>query len=211
MQAFRKVREDPNLVSYLASDGTTWHFIPSIAPDFGGLSEAGVKSVKLHLRKLSNSTPTVEEFEKLLCPIEGCLNSQPLVPANDDPESCEVLTPVHFLCGSALTVVPTVSILDVSENYLSRWQFYQRILEQFWRLWSRDYLQSLQQRNKWFSRRPNVKEGDLVLLKNTNLSPAKWEVARVTKCIVGRDGSVRAVHVKTENSEFDLPISQLVL
>ena len=133
-QAFRKVREDPNLVSYLASDGTTWHFIPPIAPHFGGLWEAGVKSVKLHLRKLlSNSTPTVEEFETLLCQIEGYLNSRPLVPANDDPESCEVLTPAgHFLCGSALTVVSTVSVLDVSENYLSRWQFYQRILEQFW-------------------------------------------------------------------------------
>ncbi|XP_033231940.1 uncharacterized protein LOC117182934 [Belonocnema kinseyi] len=120
-QAFRKVREDPNLISHLTSDGTTWHFIPSIAPHFGGLWEAGVKSVKLHLRiLLSNSTPTVEEFETLLCQIESCLNSWPLVPANDDPESCEVLTPGHFLSGTALTVVPTVSVFDVSENLLSR-------------------------------------------------------------------------------------------
>ena len=136
-QAFQNLQGDPNLTSFLASDGTTWHFIPPIAPHFGGLWEAGVKSVKLHLRKLlSNSTPTVEEFETLLCQIESCLNSRPLMPANDDPESCDALTPGHFLSGSALKIVPTESILDVRENLLTRWQFYQRILEHFWRSWS---------------------------------------------------------------------------
>ena len=65
-----------------------------------------VKSVKLHLRKLlSNSTPTVEEFETLLRQIESCLNSRPLMPANDDPESCDVLTPGHFLNGSAIKFI----------------------------------------------------------------------------------------------------------
>lgn len=75
-----------------------------------------------------------------------------------------MLTPGHFLVGSALTIVPVPSVINVPENRLTRWQFYQRILEHFWRSWSRNYLQTLQQRTKWFSARPNVNIGDIVLL-----------------------------------------------
>ena len=107
--AFRLLLKDPELVPHLALDGTTWHFIPASAPHFGGLWEAGVKSVKFHLRKfMGNSTPTIEEFETLLCQIQSCLNFRPLTAINDDPESCEVLTPGHFLIGFALKIVPTI-------------------------------------------------------------------------------------------------------
>ncbi|XP_051166513.1 uncharacterized protein LOC127284859 [Leptopilina boulardi] len=211
-QTFRTLLKDPILAAQLASDGTTWHFMPPYAPNFGGLWEAGVKSVKGHLRKLlSNSTPTAEELTTLLCQIESCLNSRPLVPINEDPESCDVLTPGHFLVGSALKIVPTPSYLDVPENRLTRWQFYQRILEHFWRSWSRVYLQTLQQRTKWFSARPNIKVGDIVLIKNEDSPPSKWDLARIIKCISGRDGVVRVVHLKTANSEFVRPISKIVL
>lgn len=43
-----------------------------------------------------------------------------------------------------------------------------------------------------------------------NLPPAKWNLARVTNCVYGRDGKVRVVHVKTAFSEFVRPISQIV-
>ena len=36
-QAFRKLQNELNLISHLASDGTTWYFIPLIAPHFSGL------------------------------------------------------------------------------------------------------------------------------------------------------------------------------
>lgn len=163
------------------------------------------------MRKLlSNATPTSEKFSTLLCKIECCLNSRPIVKLNDDPESCEVLTPGHFLIGSALKTVPTMSVLDLPENHLSRWQFYQRILEHFWRAWSRDYLQSLQQRTKWLSERSNLKLNDIVLLRNSNLPSAKWELGRVIQCVPGQDGKVRVVQVRTSLSEFTRPITQLV-
>ncbi|XP_051162210.1 uncharacterized protein LOC127282151 [Leptopilina boulardi] len=161
---FKFIMKDPTIASHMASDGITCHFMPPSAPHFGGLWEAGVKNVKFHLRRLlSNAPPTSEELTTLLCQIECCLNSRPIDQLNEDPESCEALTPGHFLIGSALKTVPAISVLDLPENHLSRWQFYQRVLEQFWRSWSRDYLQSLQQRTKWLSERVNLKINDVVL------------------------------------------------
>ncbi|GFV80021.1 gag-pol polyprotein [Trichonephila clavipes] len=62
-----------------------WHTIPPLSPYFGGLWEAGVKSVKLHLKKVVGSTNlTLEEFYTLLTQIEVVLNSRPLVRLADN-------------------------------------------------------------------------------------------------------------------------------
>lgn len=94
---------------------------------------------------------------------------------------------------------------------MSRWQTYQKVLEIFWRKWTRDYLYSLQLRRKWFTKRPNLKLGTLVLIKNNNLPPSKWELGRVVKCSPGSDGMVRVVTVKTAKSQFVRPITQLYI
>ncbi|XP_045500327.1 uncharacterized protein LOC123697818 isoform X1 [Colias croceus] len=40
-----------NIADILAQEGTQWHFIPAYSPNFGGLWEAGVKSMKYHLKR----------------------------------------------------------------------------------------------------------------------------------------------------------------
>ncbi|XP_011165768.1 uncharacterized protein LOC105200091 [Solenopsis invicta] len=79
-------REWNHIASRLANDGVTWKFNPSSAPHFGGNWEAGVKSVKFHLRRvIGEAFLTYEEMTTLLVQIEAILNSRPLSTLSDEP------------------------------------------------------------------------------------------------------------------------------
>ncbi|XP_011167678.1 uncharacterized protein LOC105201381 [Solenopsis invicta] len=78
-KAYRDTLRDPDFLNRTASDRMSWHFMPPHAPHFGGLWEAGVRSVKHHLRRILGShTLTFKELATLLCRIEAYLNSRPL-------------------------------------------------------------------------------------------------------------------------------------
>ena len=84
----------------LESAGTVWSFNQPGAPHFGGIWEAAVRSTKFHLKRMvGKAILTYEEFATLLCQIEACLNSRPLIPLTDDASDSLVLTPAHFLIG----------------------------------------------------------------------------------------------------------------
>jgi len=206
-RAFKALSRNPELIAYMASDGITWTFIPSSTPHFGSMWEAGVKSVKHHLRrvvgvhKLSN-----EEFTTLLTQTESCLNSRPIAPMSDDPSDLLSLISAHFLIGAPLFAIPEESVLSLKETRLSRWQRVQRIYEQFW---SRDYLHTLQQRYKWRKKMANLKVNDLVLVRNNLLPPTKWELGRVIKLYPDSQGFVKVVAVKTLSGTKRRAISRL--
>ena len=211
-KAFYEALKDPTFLNATASDNVTWHFIPPSAPHFGGLWEAGVRSMKHHLRRvLKDHTLTFEELTTLLCRIEACLNSRPLAPLKDTLDDYEVLTPGHFLIGSSITVNPEPSLLNLNENRLSRWQRVRHLTERFWKLWQTDYVNTLQQRIKWQKLKPLVTVGQLVLLQNATLPPCKWLLGRITQCHPGSDGLVRVVTVKTATAEYTRPIVKLCL
>lgn len=206
--AFKAVTQDVDVRTRLASDGTAWHFIPPNAPHFGGIWEAGV--MKIHLHKIvGDHSLTFEEMTTLLCKIEGCLHSRPIAPLTDDLANFDALTPGHFLAGGPIKATPKPSLLNLQENRLSRWQLVCQMLERYWQIWSTDYLQSLQKRMKWPTSQEELKEGDLVLIKNSTLPPTKWELGRIIECMKGQDGHTRVVSVKTAQSRYTRPITQL--
>lgn len=132
---YRAVLRDPNFLNQTACDNVSWNFIPPSALHFGGMWEAGVRSVKHHLRRmLRDHTLSFEEFTTLLCKIEACLNSRPIAPLSDSLEDYESLTPSHFLIGSALTIAPEPSLLHLNESRLLRWQVVRHLTERFWKI-----------------------------------------------------------------------------
>ena len=169
-----------------------------------------MKSMKYHLRRMLGSrVATYEELYTLLTEIEACLNSRPLCALSDDPFNPTYLSPGHFLIGEPLTQLPAHDYTNVSCNRLSRWQTYQQQLQQFWQRWSADYLQDLQQRQRWQRTVPNLQPGDLVLLREDNTTPLQWPTAVITNVHPGRDGIVRVVTLRTPKGIFKRPISKI--
>jgi len=99
-------RQDENLANFLANEGILWHFIPPSAPHFGGIWEAGVRSIKLHKKRIMGSSAlTFEEFSTVLIQIEALLNPRPLCSLGDS--ALDPLTSAHFVTGSPYTALPS--------------------------------------------------------------------------------------------------------
>lgn len=56
-----------------------------------------------------------------------------------------------------------------------------------------------------------MKTGDVVLLKDQELLPRSWPLARIIETYPGKDGQTRVVKVKTQHGEYVRPIVRLVL
>lgn len=198
------------VLQYITSRSINWHFNPPAAPHFGGLWEAGVKSVKHHLRRvLGNIICTFEEYSTVLTQIEACLNSRPLCYISNNSEELFALTPGHFLIGQALMAIPEPDYSNKKILPSQRWKHLQSITRQFWDRWSKDYLNQLQNRPKWQCKEANVQKGEIVILKYENMPPTIWPLGIVEEIFPGKDGFVRVVKIRTKHGSFQRPVSKI--
>nr|XP_037871212.1 uncharacterized protein LOC119629465 [Bombyx mori] len=155
--------------SHAAQQCINFHFIPCYSPVFGGLWEAAVKSTKFHPKRvILKALLTFEELCTVLYEIESILNSRPLTPLSTDINDYSYLTPGHFLIGTALNALPQKDVLDTPLNRLSFWNICCNMYQNYWKVWTKSYLNVLQSRPKWRDTVDNIKIGSLVILKEDN-------------------------------------------
>ncbi|XP_055645638.1 uncharacterized protein LOC129782531 [Toxorhynchites rutilus septentrionalis] len=141
---FENKRTREAIVSECSKHRIQWHFIPPRAPSFGGLWEAAVKSAKTSLVKtLGNTQLSFEEYATVLAQIEANMNSRPLTSLSSDPTELDVLTPGHFLIGSPLISLPDPNYTHVPTNRLNHYLQLQKLIQQHWDRWRREYLTEL--------------------------------------------------------------------
>ncbi|XP_045776149.1 uncharacterized protein LOC123874713 [Maniola jurtina] len=200
------------IASWLASNGTTWHRIPPYSPNFGGLWEAGIKSTKYHLKRvIGNSTLTYEEMSTVLSQIEACLNSRPLTTLSNEAQDPVPLTPGHFLVGEPLVLVPDTNYEKSNISSLRRWQLTQRMTQDFWRRWSNEYLTQFLHRYRWNRHSPEPKIGDVVLVKEENLPPARWLYGVIIDKHPGSDNVTRVVSLRCKGTIIKRPVSKICI
>lgn len=212
-QLFEDQQHQLKVKEFCSAKGIRWHFIPPRSPHFGGIWEAGVKSMKYHLKRVVGETRlTFEEMSTFLAQTEAILNSRPLCPMSDDPSDYSVLTPSHFLIGRSGVALPVPSYGDEKLGRLDRYQHIQLMHQHFWSKWSREYLHHLQGRQKWNTNaNSSFKVGALVLLVEENLPPQQWKRGRISAVHPGDDDVVRVVTVRTTNGDYKRAITKIAV
>ena len=134
----------------LAAVGIEWKFIIERAPWRGGFWERLLKSVKEPLRKvLGNALLSYVELYTIFTDIQVIINSRPLTTIGDDINDAEPITPAHLAIGRPLKGLPLVQRSHSEEQPIVQGYLYQqRILNQFWKRWHKEYLHHLSPRNE---------------------------------------------------------------
>ena len=200
------------IVSKLAQEGITWYFNPPSAPHMGGIFESMIKQVKRAMKTVINNQVLPEQtLHTVLVETEAINNSRPLVSVSDDLDDYEALTPNHFLIGRASPISPPGQFEEREVNSRKRSRMAQALTDMIWRRWRKEYLPSLAIRSKWNKEERNLKEGDLILIKNDDAPRSHWPLGRILKTFPGRDGRVRMAEVKTPNGTLMRPAAKLCL
>ena len=93
-----------SISTFSKENNITWLTIPPRTPNFAGLWEAAVKSLKRHMyRSIECTELFFEDFTTLLTQIEAILNSRPITSVSNDPNDAIAITPGHFLIGRSIT------------------------------------------------------------------------------------------------------------
>jgi len=121
-------------IPIMVKEGIKWHFNPPLAPHFGGLWESAVKKANHHLtRMLGENKLTLGELNTLICQIEACLNSRPMMPLGSDSAELETLISAHFFISGILTLPEEIDLTQGIIGLIRRWKYVQRLTQTFWR------------------------------------------------------------------------------
>ncbi|XP_062541184.1 uncharacterized protein LOC134209208 [Armigeres subalbatus] len=186
------------LMKEFTTSRTEWHFNPPVTPHMGGAWERLIRSVKQNLERLQCSRlPTHEVLENTFMEIENIVNSRPLTNIPIDGDDSPVLTPNHFLLGSANGLRSWVPLDDNPTLLRNSWKHSQQLANVFWKQWIRNYLPTITRRTKWFSPAKPIAVGDLVIIVDPKLPRNSWPKGRVISICQAPDGQVRSATVQT--------------
>ncbi|XP_063758693.1 uncharacterized protein LOC134877201 [Eleginops maclovinus] len=211
--------EDTTIKKYLQEKGCSWVFNPPHASHMGGSWERliGVarRILDAMLLQAGPTRLTHEVLSTFMAEVMAIMNARPLVAISTDPDMPMVLTPATLLTQKMSAVSAPSGNFDTAQLYSKQWKHVQCLADTFWKRWKGEYLSTLQSRRKWTEDKPNVKEGDVVLLKDSQVSRNEWPMGLVVKTLPSSDNRVRKVELRIvkdgTNKVFLRPVSEIVV
>ena len=110
--------------------------------------------------------------------VESIIYSRPLtVETLSNIDSQIALSPSNLLKIKTNVAMPPPGVFTKRDLYCrGRWRRVQHIVDEFWHRWRKEFLQSLQTRQKWNNKRRNFEVGDIVILKEQDCQRNQSEI-----------------------------------
>ena len=191
---FSKIQE------WAAGQKTVWKFIPTNSQHYNGCAEALIKSTKNQLAdSIKGKLFTKGELDTYLIDVAYIVNSRPLMKRpGQDILSGGPITPLHLMGGRSTIEVPEITV-DCNPALTKRLRFLEETKNEFWKKWFAQVFHNLVPCYKWKTKYRDVMEGDVVLLRDSNVFKTEYKLAVVTKAVKGKDSRVRRVTLKYKN------------
>ncbi|MCK5873000.1 MAG: hypothetical protein KAG26_09250, partial [Methylococcales bacterium] len=198
-QAWREMDKDAIATSMLEKT-CEFVFNPPAASHMGGVWERQIRTVRNVLSGLllgSGLRLSTSSLRTFLYEVMAIVNSRPLSAESlESPDGPRPLTPNHILTMKSSPILPPPGVFDDPDLYVRRrWRRVQRLAEEFWRIWQRQYLTTQQYRRKWQRPRRNLQVGDVVVLHEEGVSRMSWRLARINETYPSGDGLVRSIRL----------------
>ncbi|KAK0132488.1 Gag-Pro-Pol polyprotein [Merluccius polli] len=201
----------PDLQAILAKQRISFKFNPPHAPHFGGTWEREIRSIKIALQTTLGAQAVTEEvLRTVMIEIEGILNSKPLGYVSSDIADPDPVTPNLLLMGRHDSSLPLVTYPDSELRSRRQWRHSQILSDHFWAHFLRNYLPSLQPRQKWRTDNPDLQLNTVVLVLDPQLPRSLWPLGKVTSLHPGKDGRCRVADVQVGDKQYTRPVARLI-
>ena len=213
-----KEMDQSQIERYLQREGGDLEFrmnVPS-ASHMGGVWERQIRTARSILDAMldkNGSQLTDESLRTLMYEVTAIMNSRPLTAESLSDPSARPLSPNDILTMKTKVILPPPGLFPREDLYARKhWRRVQHLANQFWNRFQKEYLQSLQARQKWTQTRRDVAVKDIVLMKDENAPRCLWRLARVTEVYPDGDGHVRKVKlVLPDGQTLERPVQKLVM
>ena len=219
LQVLLQDDQEPNISKFLSAEGCTWIFNPPHSSHMGGVWERMIGISRRILDSMLSQTPpsllTHDVLSTTMAEVSAIIYARPLTTISTDADAPLLLTPNTILTQKVCCPYPPPGCFVDADLHRQQWRRVQHLANTFWERWRREYVSTLQSRSKWQKSQPNIKEGDLVLLRDTQLKRNQWPMALVTKTFPGSDGKIRKLELKVTrggtSKTFLRPITEVVV
>lgn len=168
-EAFEHLVKSETVPKEPAGKEVKWVFSLSSAPHFGGIKERLMQWNKRAIKVILNERAVTDEvLITVFAEVTSFLNGRPLTHVSMDHEDNKHLTSNHFLVLKTYHHIPINTVSEFTDMSRRWWKQEQFIINQFWKIWVKEYVPSLMERKKWFRTNKNARIGDHVLIIEEN-------------------------------------------
>ena len=205
----KTLKQNEQLINFLASQSIKWKFNSSRAPWWGGIFKRHIGIMKKFLSKVvRKGLLTYSELEELVLGVECSMNNRPLCYQEEGIDS-EVLTPNLLLRGKPAILLEE-DIENIGDN--STVKFFKRCKEQINKRWTNEYIHVLEERmKKQYQTETTLPAiGSIILLKDDVKNKGQWHIGRIQEYVNGKDEVVRGFKLKLGNGNtIERPIQMV--